>query len=256
MYKIATWNVNSLRVRLPHVLDWLMSEKPDVLAIQETKMTDEVFPAMEFTEIGYQAIYSGQKTYNGVATLSVKPAQMITTELPDYPDPQKRILGVLADEVCVLNLYVPNGSEVDSHKYIYKLDWLSHLQSYTRTILNKYEKCILLGDFNIAPADEDVHDPNEWAGKILCSDKERQAFYNLTDAGLTDCFRLFPQEKDSYSWWDYRAAAFRRNRGLRIDLILASTALADQCKHCYIDRGPRILERPSDHTPVIAEFDI
>jgi exodeoxyribonuclease III len=256
MFKIATWNVNSLRVRLTHVLDWLESESPDVLALQETKITDEVFPVREFNEIGYQAVYSGQKTYNGVATISLKPVDIITTSLADYPDPQKRVLGVLANGICVLNLYVPNGSEVDSEKYRYKLQWLSHLQAYTRTIMENFRYCILLGDFNIAPANEDVHDPEEWAGKILCSDKERQAFFYLTDAGLKDCFRLFNQEKNSFSWWDYRAAAFRRNRGLRIDHILATESLAKHCLDCQIDKAPRSHERPSDHAPVVAEFDI
>ena len=256
MFKIATWNVNSLRVRLPHVLDWLESERPDVLALQETKVTDEVFPVMEFNEIGYQATYSGQKTYNGVATISLQPADIVSTALPGFDDPQKRVLGVLVNDICVLNLYVPNGSEVGSEKYSYKLAWLSNLQSYTGMLLEKYKDCILLGDFNIAPADEDVHDPQEWAGKVLCSDLERQAFFKLTDAGLKDCFRSFEQEKDSFSWWDYRAAAFRRNRGLRIDHILASSDLAGHCKRCHIDKAPRLLERPSDHTPVVAEFDI
>ena len=256
MFKIATWNVNSLRVRLPHILDWLNAERPHVLALQETKITDDIFPTNEFTALGYHATYSGQKTYNGVATLSRNPAKTITTEFPGYTDPQKRVLGTLVDDICVLNLYVPNGSEVGSEKYQYKLEWLAHLQSYTKTILADFQNCVLLGDFNIAPADDDVHDPEEWNGKILCSDKERTAYFNLIDTGLKDCFRMFPQEEKSFSWWDYRAAAYRRNRGLRIDLILASHSMADSCHRCHIDTRPRKLERPSDHTPVIAEFDI
>ena len=256
MFKIATWNVNSLRVRHPHVLDWLESERPDVLAIQETKVTDDAFPVEEFTDIGYQAMYSGQKTYNGVATISLTTADIITTEFPDYTDPQKRILGTLINDIYMLNLYVPNGSEINSEKYKYKLDWLSHLQNHTNDILKIFKHCILLGDFNIAPADEDVHDPEEWAGKILCSDNEREALSSLTNVGLKDCYRIFNQEKNMFSWWDYRAAGFRRNRGLRIDLILASLSLSDHCQKCDIDIAPRKLERPSDHTPVVAEFNI
>lgn len=256
MFKIATWNVNSLRVRLPHVLEWLESERPNVLALQETKITDDVFPEIEFNRIGYQAIFSGQKTYNGVATITLKPAKLLTTEFPNYSDSQKRILGTLTNDMCILNLYVPNGSEVGSEKFNYKLDWLSHLKAYTQVILEKYKYCILLGDFNIAPADDDVHDPEEWQGSILCSEKERQAFFGLINMGLMDCFRACNAGKDYFSWWDYRAASFRRNRGLRIDHILASTPLANRCVSSHIDTTPRKLERPSDHTPVVSVFDI
>lgn len=256
MFKIASWNVNSLRVRLPHVLDWLNSEQPDVLALQETKVTDNDFPVSDFEEIGYHTVYSGQKTYNGVATVSKSPSSIIATAFPDFDDPQKRILASLHDEILVLNLYVPNGSEVGSEKYAYKLDWLSHLDQYTRSLLNEYPRCILLGDFNIAPADEDVHDPIEWEGKVLCSKQERSALNGLISSGLTDCFRLFTGHTVTYSWWDYRAAAFRRNRGLRIDHILASEALSATCHKCWIDITPRRLERPSDHTPVVAEFEV
>jgi exodeoxyribonuclease-3 len=256
MFKIATWNVNSLRVRMQHVLDWLDREKPDVLALQEIKMTDETFPVLEFAEAGYLATYSGQKTYNGVATLSKTAQEIVTKAVPGFPDPQKRVLGTMTRDIFILNLYVPNGSEVGSDKYRYKLDWLSHLNAYTGDALKQYKHCILLGDFNIAPADEDVHDPEEWAGKVLCSEDERSAFFDLTACGLTDCFRLFEQESGSFSWWDYRAAAFRRNRGLRIDHILASKPLAGSCHSCRIDKAPRKLERPSDHAPVIAEFEL
>jgi len=255
MFKIATWNVNSLRVRLPHVLDWLGTNSPDVLALQETKLTDDLFPLEQFRQIGYQALYSGQKTYNGVALLSRQPMQLVATEFPGYADPQKRVLCATVGEIAVLNLYVPNGSEVGSEKYQYKLDWLTQLQSFTRHVLEQYRHCILLGDFNIAPKDEDVYDPVEWQGQVLCSEPERAHFFSLLDAGLTDCYRQFPQAENSYSWWDYRAAAFRRNRGLRIDHILADQALAAVCKHCEIDKAPRKLEQPSDHAPVIAGFD-
>jgi exodeoxyribonuclease-3 len=256
MFKIASWNVNSLRVRLPHVLEWLKAEQPDVLALQETKVMDEDFPVMDFMEAGYNAVYSGQKTYNGVATISKRSASIVATGMPNMDDPQKRVLASIHDDILVLNLYVPNGSEVGSEKYAYKLDWLSHLCVYTRELLNNYSKCILLGDFNIAPGGEDVHDPVEWEGKVLCSEPERQAFNDLIKSGLTDCFRLFTGHTVSYSWWDYRAAGFRRNRGLRIDHILASNALSEGCKGCWIDVNPRKLERPSDHTPVVAEFSL
>jgi exodeoxyribonuclease-3 len=256
MFKIATWNVNSLRVRLPHVLEWIDNHRPDVLALQETKMVDDNFPAADFNAIGYHSAYSGQKTYNGVATLSKSKQDIITTLIPGYDDPQKRVLGSLIDEICVLNLYVPNGSEVGSEKYRYKLEWLTHLKTYTAELLQKYPYCILLGDFNIAPSDEDVHDPEEWNGKVLCSEAERQAFSKLISGGLDDCFRLFPRDDKIYSWWDYRAAGFRRNRGLRIDHILASHALSERCQGCNVDISPRKLERPSDHAPVFAEFQL
>lgn len=256
MFRIATWNVNSLRVRLTHVMDWLATNQPDVLALQETKMTDDLFPVQSFEQLGYQAIYSGQKTYNGVALLSKLPLQSVATSFPGYADPQKRVLCATVKKIAVLNLYIPNGSEVGSEKYQYKLDWLSQLQAYARQLLQTHTHCILLGDFNIAPTDEDVHDPVEWQGKVLCSEQERASFFNLIDAGLKDCYHLFPRQDNRFSWWDYRAAGFRRNRGLRIDHILADTALATHCTSCRIDVAPRKLEQPSDHTPVLAEFDI
>lgn len=256
MFSIATWNINSLRVRLPHVIDWLAANSPDVLAMQETKLTDDIFPIAQFEQLGYRALYSGQKTYNGVAILAKQPLQQHAVTLPEYDDPQKRVLCASVGQVCILNLYVPNGSEVGSEKYHYKLKWLTHLRSYTKTLLQQHSNCILLGDFNIAPTDADVHDPDEWRGKVLCSDAERAHFFGLLETGLVDCFRLFPQQEKSYSWWDYRAAAFRRNRGLRIDHILANTSFASRCRSCRIDPGPRKLEQPSDHAPVMAEFDI
>lgn len=256
MLKIATWNVNSLRVRLPHVLEWITKYKPDILALQETKMVDDDFPVADFTAIGYQAAYAGQKTYNGVATLSKTSQEVITTFLPGFDDPQKRVLGTLVNDIFILNLYVPNGSEVGSEKYQYKLEWLARLQQYAGELVQEYNHSVLLGDFNIAPADDDVHDPEEWQGKVHCSDAERQAFSGLVSKGYQDCFRLFPREEKLYSWWDYRAAAFRRNRGLRIDHILASPALSKLCQCCEVDTGPRKLERPSDHAPVFADFQL
>lgn len=255
MFKIATWNVNSLKVRLGHVLDWLEKEAPDILALQEIKCTDENFPVHEIKNAGYQVCYSGQKTYNGVAIISKIDPVHITKEFPGFPDPQRRILFAQYAEICVLNIYIPNGSEIGSEKYTYKLDWLSHLQNFVQTQLENGSKLIILGDFNIAPADEDVHDPKEWKDKILVSDAERAEFFKLIDKGLLDCFRYQHMEAVEFSWWDYRAAGFRRNRGLRIDHILASESINEYCTACYIDDGPRKRERPSDHTPVVAEFD-
>jgi len=256
MFRIATWNVNSLRVRLPHVLQWLEKEQPDVLALQETKLIYDDFPLDDFLNAGYHAAYSGQKTYNGVAILSRKESNEIITSLPDFNDPQRRVLCSRFDNMVVLNIYVPNGSEVNSEKYEYKLLWLQHLQSFVELLLKKNNKLIVLGDFNIAPEDCDVHDPIEWEGKVLVSGPERKNFHMLLSKGLKDSFRLFQQDENSYSWWDYRAGSFRRNRGLRIDHILASNELAEKCMSCHIDKAPRTLERPSDHTPVLAEFDI
>ena len=257
MFRIATWNVNSLRIRLPQVLQWLETEQLDVLALQETKMVDEDFPLEEINMAGYQAIYSGQKTYNGVAILSkAGPVAPIVTDFPDFADPQRRVLGTRINDISILNLYVPNGSEVGSEKFDYKLNWLTHLKSYTRSLLKENKNVILLGDFNIAPDERDVHDPDEWEGKVLFSKQEREQLQQLLNEGLLDSFRLFDQEEGSFSWWDYRAAAFRRNRGLRIDHILISKPLEPKCLGCRIDKSLRQLERPSDHTPVIAEFDV
>jgi len=254
--KIATWNVNSLKVRLPHVLDWLATAQPDVLCLQETKTTDENFPVEAIKDAGYHSVYSGQKTYNGVAILSKTPAEDILTDIPGLDDPQRRILGATIGNVRVLNLYVVNGQEVGSVKYDYKLLWLEKVAAHVREQLGRHPHFVTLGDFNIAPEDRDVHDPEAWHERILCSTPEREALKKLLELGLTDTFRLFEQEAASFSWWDYRAAAFRRNMGLRIDLILASKPLADNCTACSIDKEPRRLERPSDHAPVVAEFNI
>jgi exodeoxyribonuclease-3 len=254
--KIATWNVNSLKVRLPQVLDWMDREKPDVLALQETKTADENFPLEEVQASGYQACFSGQKTYNGVAVLSRAPASDPVTDIPALDDPQRRILAVSIGGVRIINLYVVNGQEVGSDKFRYKLHWLEQVNAYLRTQLAEHQYLVTLGDFNIAPEDRDVHDPKLWRERILCSTPEREALKAMLDTGLVDVFRCFEQPEKSFSWWDYRAAAFRRNRGLRIDLILASGALAEQCTSSAIDTGPRRHERPSDHAPVLAEFSI
>ncbi len=254
--KIATWNVNSLKVRLPHVLDWLAASQADILCLQETKLTDENFPAEDIEAAGYRVVYSGQKTYNGVAIISKQEATGVITDVPGLDDPQRRILGATIGGIRVLNLYVVNGQEVGSEKYAHKLHWLDRVTDYIESQLKEHERFIVLGDFNIAPEDRDVHDPEAWHERILCSTPEREALNKLLALGLTDSFRQFEQEDNSFSWWDYRAAAFRRNRGLRIDLILTSKALGEAATACSIDKEPRRLERPSDHTPVIAEFDL
>lgn len=254
--KVATWNVNSLRVRLPHVLQWLEAAQPDVLAIQETKTVDEQFPQEEILAAGYNAVFSGQKTYNGVAILSKSEATEIVTDIPGLDDPQRRILAATIDDVRVVNLYVVNGSEVGSEKYAYKLDWLAKVTAWLQEQAAQYPKLVVLGDFNIAPEDRDVHDPAVWAGKILCSEPERTALQGIHSLDLSDVFRQFEQAEKSFSWWDYRGGGFRRNLGLRIDLILASKVLSESCSGCVIDREPRTWEKPSDHTPVIAEFAV
>lgn len=254
--KIATWNVNSLRVRQEHVTDWLKEAEPDVLGLQETKVTDDLFPAGAFEDLGYHVAYSGQPTYNGVAVISRLPPEDVVVDLEGFDDPARRVLCATYGDVRVFNLYVPNGQSVGSEKYDYKLAWLDALDAHLRQDLKQYRHVVAVGDFNIAPEDRDVHDPVEWEGKILCSPPERAALGGILDAGLADTFRLFEQEEKSFSWWDYRQGAFRRNRGLRIDLILASTGLSDACTACLIDVAPRRLQRPSDHTPVVAEFSL
>ena len=255
MLKVASWNVNSLNVRLPHVLAWCDMARPDILALQETKLTDDRFPVDELLEAGYHSVYSGQKTYNGVAILSREPATDIVTDIDGLDDPQRRILGATIGDIRVLDLYVVNGSEVGSEKYAYKLHWLEQVNRWIEAEMQRFDKVIVLGDFNIAPQDRDVHDPEAWHEKILCSTAERQALQDMLDFGLTDTFRLFEQEDKTWSWWDYRMAAFRRNMGLRIDLVLASKALAKVCSAAYIDKEPRRQDRPSDHAPAVAEFD-
>ena len=252
---IATWNVNSLRVRLPQLAEWVASAQPDIVALQETKLPDADFPAAEITALGYEFARSGQRTYNGVAVLSRKPIKVLATDIPGFTDEQRRVLAVETDGLVVLDLYVPNGQEPGSEKYAYKLRWLEALERWLRETLLPGRDVIVLGDFNIAPEDRDVHDTVAWEGSVHVSPPERTAYRQLLDAGLVDVFRKFDQPEKSFSWWDYRAAAFRRNNGLRIDLILATAALAGRCTSCRIDSEPRRAERPSDHTPVIAEFE-
>jgi exodeoxyribonuclease-3 len=254
--KIATWNVNSLKVRLPHVVEWLKNLDPDVLVLQEIKQVTEKFPTSELADAGYRSIASGQKTYNGVAVLAKNELSEPLTDFPGFDDPQRRILATTIDGVRVVNLYVPNGSEVGSEKYAYKLSWLAALHGFLQVEMAAHDKLVVLGDFNIAPADEDVHDPEKWGEAILCSPDERAALQGLLGLGLSDVFRKFPQAEKTFSWWDYRAAMFRRNAGLRIDLILTSDAMTEACTASFVDKEPRTWDRPSDHAPVVAEFTL
>lgn len=256
MLKIASWNVNSLKVRLPQVLAWCESAAPDVLALQETKLIDDRFPVAELHDAGYHSLYSGQPTYNGVAILSRQPATDAVTDIADLHDPQRRILAATVGDLRIVNLYVVNGSEVGSEKFDYKLHWLDCVTRWLAEELQRHPQMVVLGDFNIAPDDRDVHDPEAWHEKILCSTPEREALGRILDLGLQDTFRLFEQEPGVFSWWDYRMNMFRRKMGLRIDLVLASAALAGRCSASYIDIEPRRQERPSDHAPAIAEFTL
>lgn len=251
--KIATWNVNSLRVRLPHVLDWLKTQTPDVLCLQETKQEDAAFPFAELAAAGYHAVHDGQKTYNGVAILARAEPAAVVRGIPGYDDPQKRVIAASVGGLRVVCAYFPNGQSLESDKYQYKLQWLTALTAWLQQELVRHPELVLLGDYNIAPEDCDVHDPVV-QGQVLCSEAERDAFRRLLALGLTDAFRLFPQAEKSYSWWDYRMMGFRRNLGLRIDHILMTPAVAARCVACSIDRAPRKLERPSDHAPVMAEL--
>lgn len=250
MIKLASWNVNSLKVRLEQVLQWLQTSDIDILALQETKVTDDQFPVEAFHSLGYEVVFSGQKTYNGVAIVSRQPMQDIVTDIPNLADPQRRILAATIGKLRLINLYVPNGSAVDSEKYQYKLSWLNAVTDFIREALSTHTEVAVVGDFNIAPSDLDVHDPTAWAGQVLVSPLEREALRDILELGLQDCFRHLHPDAPTYSWWDYRAASFRRNRGLRIDLILLSQALMRRCEACDIDSAPRRLERPSDHAPV------
>jgi len=252
--RIATWNVNSLKVRLAQVLQFAASASPDVLALQETKLTDDRFPVAEIEAAGYRAVFSGQKTYNGVALLAREELQGVTTELPGAPDPQRRWLAATVSGVRIIDVYVPNGESVGSEKYAYKLGWMERLREAIAAELARHPQLVVLGDFNVAPEARDVHDPKEWEGQVLFSEPEREALRRIVALGLHDVFRRFEQPEKEFSWWDYRMNAFKRNRGLRIDLILASDALAARCTACHIDKQPRRQERPSDHTPVIADF--
>ncbi|MBB3122386.1 exodeoxyribonuclease III [Pseudoduganella violacea] len=250
--KLATWNVNSLNVRLAHVLKWLEENPVDVLCIQETKLTDDKFPTAAIEAAGYQVVFSGQKTYNGVAILSRLPIEDVVKNNPRYEDAQQRILAATIGGVRVVCAYVPNGQAVDTEKYIYKLGWLQSFRDWLADELAKHPNLAVLGDYNIAPEDRDVHDPAAWEGQVLCSDKERAALQALFDLGLQDSFRLFEHPEKTFSWWDYRMLGFQKNKGLRIDHILLSAPLVARCEACIIDRAPRKWEQPSDHAPVIA----
>lgn len=250
--KIATWNVNSLKVRLPHVLDWLAANKPDALCLQELKLEDKAFPVAELEAAGYHAVFNGQKTYNGVAILSPRPVEAVVRDIPGFEDEQKRIIAATVGGVRVICGYFPNGQAVGSDKFEYKLRWLAALTDWVREEMKANERLVLTGDFNIAPEDRDAHP--DWTDEIHVSVPERAAFAALTELGLVDAFRLFDQPEKSFSWWDYRMGAFRRNFGLRIDQILVSPALRDACRACAVDKTPRKLERPSDHAPVVLEL--
>jgi len=255
--QIATWNVNSLKVRLPQVLEWL-TQHPEVtaLAIQETKLEDANFPQAEIESAGFHVAFAGQKTYNGVAIISREPLSDISINIPALDDPQKRVIAATLGGVRLVCVYVPNGQALDSDKYPYKLGWLAALTTWLQDELARHPHLALLGDFNIAPEDRDVHDPAQWEGQVLVSPPERAAWQDLLKLNLSDAFRLFEQADKSFSWWDYRGLGFRRNAGLRIDHILLSAPLATQCTACEIDKAPRRNERPSDHTPVIATLNV
>ena len=257
--KLASWNVNSLKVRLPQLLDWLTQHKPDVVCLQETKLEDEKFPEMELQAAGYGCARSGQKTYNGVAILSRGMPAAVAAGIPDFADDQKRVIaatvGTGVEAIRVVCAYVPNGQAVGSAKYEYKLRWLAAFRDWLERELRETPRLAILGDYNVAPADEDVHDPDVWRGKVLCSDPEREAFRKLLGLGLKDAFRLFTQEKGSFTWWDYRTNGFKRGLGLRIDHILLGSDLAARCRACAIDLQSRRAERPSDHAPIMAELE-
>jgi exodeoxyribonuclease-3 len=257
-FAVATWNVNSLRVRGEQLLQWLRDSGPDVVALQETKIQDPDFPHAEFTAAGYHSVFSGQKTYNGVALLSRLPMTDLIRDIPDFDDPPRRVLAATVShprgEFRVINLYVPNGQAPGSEKFAYKLKWLDALTRWLANEARQHPGLIVLGDFNVAPEDRDVHDPAAWVGCVHVSPEERAALGRILDLGLVDTFRQFEQPEKSYSWWDYRQGGFRRNHGLRIDLILAHRQLLPRLESVRIDVEPRRAERASDHTPVIATF--
>jgi exodeoxyribonuclease-3 len=254
--KLGTWNVNSIKVRLPQLIDWLPTAGLDIACLQETKTQDDGFPFDALKASGYLALTSGQKTYNGVAIVSRRPGTDVLTGIPGFADAQKRVLAATFNDLRVICLYVPNGEAVTSDKYRYKLDWLAALTRWLAEELARYPKLAVLGDYNIAPEPVDVHDPKLWEGKVLFSEPERDALHGILALGFKDGFRLFNQPEKSFTWWDYRMNAFRRNLGLRIDHILVSSELASVCTSVRIDRDIRTLERPSDHAPVIAEFQL
>ena len=254
--KIASWNVNGIRARIEHVTTWIESNQPDVLALQETKVMDEMFPFDVFASLGYQANIYGQKSYNGVALLSKEKPKVCKKGIDGFTDEQTRVISGIYKDITIIDVYIPNGQSVGSEKFEYKMKWLKHLHDYLTALIKTDQKIIVLGDFNIAPQNQDVHDPEAWKGKVLCSDTERAWFKKIEQIGFIDSFRLFDQEENLFSWWDYRAAAYRRKMGMRIDLILISEALKKNCIKSYIDEAPRTLERPSDHTPVLIELSL
>jgi len=256
MTKLATWNVNSLAVRLPQLLDWLAAQQPDMLVLQETKLTDDKFPRAEIEAAGYAVQWFGQKTYNGVALLSKTPATDIVRNIPGFADEMARVITGTVDGLRVVGAYFPNGQAPGTDKFEYKMQWLRALRDWLREELAMHPKLVLMGDFNIAPEDRDVYDPVAWAGQIHCTDEERDHFRKLVELGLVDAFRLFEQPPKSWSWWDYRNLAFRKNQGLRIDVILVSEALKAAVRECAIDKAPRKNERPSDHAPVWVRLDL
>jgi len=257
--RLATWNVNSLKVRLPQVIDWLAANPVDALCLQELKLDHDKFPEQALRDIGYHAQWAGQKTYNGVAILSRVPTSDITRNIPDFEDLQQRVIAVTLPsdrgDVRVICVYCPNGQALDSDKYVYKLQWFEALRVWLNQEMAKYPRLAILGDYNVAPKDEDVHNPSKWVGMVHVSEPERAAFNSLLDLGLTDAFRMFDQAEKSFTWWDYRQFGFRRNAGLRIDHVLLSDALKQYCVACEVDKGPRGNEQPSDHTPVIATLE-
>ena len=252
--KIATWNVNSLKVRLPHVLDWLDAHRPDALCLQELKLEDKAFPATELEAAGYKSVFNGQKTYNGVAILSPHAMTEVVRDIPGFEDAQRRIIAATIGDTRIICGYFPNGQAVGSEKFAYKMRWLEALTGWVGAEMKHYDKLVLTGDFNVAPEARDAHP--DWKDEIHVSEPEREAFRAIVELGLEDVFRRFDQEDASYSWWDYRMGAFRRNFGLRIDHVLASESLAVRCTSCMVDKAPRKLERPSDHAPVVAEFEV
>ncbi len=255
-FRLATWNVNSLKVRLPHLLDWLAGARPDAMCLQETKTEDANFPLAELQAAGYQAVFCGQKSYNGVAILARGELSEVQHGIPGFADDPKRVIGATVGDIRVVSIYAPNGQSPASDKYAYKLRWFDALAAWLQAELQKRPHLAVLGDFNVAPEDRDVHDPKRWEGQIHVSEPERAAFRKLLGVGLADAFRLFEQPEKEFSWWDYRLMAFQRGWGLRIDEILLSPSLAQRCISCAIDKAPRMLERPSDHAPVLADLNL
>lgn len=252
--KLTTWNVNSLKVRLPQVLQWLQTNPVDVLCIQETKLTDDKFPQAEIEAAGYHVVFTGQKTYNGVAILSRHPIEDVQKNNPLFEDEQQRIIAATIAGMRIVCAYIPNGQAPGTDKFSYKLRWLEALEQWLQQEMAKHPNLALLGDYNIAPDDRDVHDPAAWEGMNLVSPEERTAFQRLIALGLSDSFRQFEQPEKTFSWWDYRALGFRLNKGVRIDHVLLSAPLAQRCISCSVDKVPRKWEQPSDHAPVTAEL--